>query len=54
VQLGVDERLIEVRARGDAVPIESCSAGTRNQQDLQECLLPNRRVDVQIDARQQN
>ena len=54
VKLGIDERLIETRALGDEMPIEACSAASLSRVELQECLLPNRRVEVLVIARQMN
>ena len=47
---GVDGRLIEVSAVGDAAQVEPCKAGPRSPADLEECLLPNRRVEVELTA----
>ncbi|MBL8329722.1 MAG: OmpA family protein, partial [Rubrivivax sp.] len=51
VRLGVDERLIRTAARGDEVPVEACAERQGSQPELQECLLPNRRVEVEVTAR---
>lgn len=51
VRLGLDERLMRTEARGDTQPVESCASATRSQAELRECLLPNRRVEIEIDAR---
>lgn len=54
VGLGVDAKLITTAARGETQQIEPCQAGFRSQTELQECLLPNRRVEIEIDARTKN
>ncbi|WP_144289979.1 OmpA family protein [Ideonella sp. A 288] len=59
VAKGVDSRLILTEARGDTQPVEPCHptrpAAARTAKDktklLQDCLLPNRRVEVQVTAR---
>lgn len=51
IRLGIDPKLITTDARGDTQQIEGCEARFKSQTDLRECLLPNRRVEVQIDAR---
>jgi OmpA-OmpF porin, OOP family len=54
VRLGIDEKLITTGARGDEQQVESCQSKFRSQAELQECLLPNRRVEVEITARARN
>jgi len=51
VRLGVDAALISTMATGDTEPVEVCERRFKNVGELQECLLPNRRVDVLIEAR---
>ncbi len=51
VKLGVDGALIQTVARGDAMQIERCEKSFKRPAELQECLLPNRRVEVLIDAK---
>ena len=51
VRLGLDGQLVRAEARGDADPVQACQARFASAADLQECLLPNRRVDVVIGAR---
>lgn len=51
VKLGIDGALIQAAARGDAVQVLRCEQHFKRPADLQECLLPNRRVDVLIEAR---
>ncbi len=50
VARGVDAALIRTVARGDAQPVVSCAGRHASRQELTECLLPNRRVEVIIDA----
>jgi OmpA-OmpF porin, OOP family len=52
VSSGIKPELIEVEARADAQPIASCPQKFNRPVDLQECLLPNRRVDVVITGTQ--
>lgn len=51
VKLGIDSALIQTTARGDAMQIERCEKSFKRQTELQECLLPNRRVEVLIEAK---
>jgi OmpA-OmpF porin, OOP family len=51
VKLGIDAALISTAASGDTQQITGCEQRFKAQADLQECLLPNRRVEVVIDAR---
>jgi outer membrane protein OmpA-like peptidoglycan-associated protein len=51
VRLGIDSRLIHTAAAGDQQQIQGCEARFTRKSDLQECLLPNRRVEVVIEAR---
>lgn len=48
VRLGVDPARISTSARGDGTPVVDCSGRGLSQAALRECLLPNRRVDVQV------
>jgi len=48
VRLGVDPARISTSARGDGTPVVDCSGRGLSGAALQECLLPNRRVDVQV------
>lgn len=50
VARGIDARLIEAHAVGDATQVEPCKAKFGSTPDLQECLLPNRRVEVELTA----
>ena len=49
-RLGISPALLSSAARGDSQPIEGCEQRFKASVDLQECLLPNRRVEVVIDA----
>lgn len=49
VDQGLDPALINYSFRGDAEQVQSCS-GMKSRSALQECLLPNRRVEVKINV----
>ena len=51
VALGLDPQRISTAARGDAQPVQACAQRFSAVAELQECLLPNRRVEVLIEAR---
>lgn len=51
VQLGIEGGLVQTTARGDAMQVERCESRFQRAADLKECLLPNRRVEVLIEAR---
>jgi OOP family OmpA-OmpF porin len=51
VGLGVDAKLISTDAKGDQAQVEACTSGWKSQAELRECLLPNRRVEVEVTAR---
>jgi outer membrane protein OmpA-like peptidoglycan-associated protein len=51
VRLGVDPQRIRTEARGDGTPVVDCAGRGLSQAALRECLLPNRRVDVQVRTR---
>jgi outer membrane protein OmpA-like peptidoglycan-associated protein len=53
VKLGIDAALISTAASGDQQQIYGCETRFKRTADLQECLLPNRRVEVSIEARKQ-
>ncbi len=53
-RLGVDGKLISTDARGDQQQVEACQSGVKTQAELQECLLPNRRVEIEVSARARN
>jgi outer membrane protein OmpA-like peptidoglycan-associated protein len=50
VRLGIDPQRITTSARGDGTPVVDCSGRGLSEAALRECLLPNRRVDVQVRA----
>jgi outer membrane protein OmpA-like peptidoglycan-associated protein len=50
-RLGIDPRLMSTAASGDSQQIQGCEQRFKAQVDLQECLLPNRRVEVLIEAK---
>lgn len=50
-KLGIDPKLMSAAASGDSQQIQGCEQRFKVQVDLQECLLPNRRVEVVIEAR---
>ena len=54
IGLGVDAKLISTDAKGDQQQVESCASGYKSQVELRECLLPNRRVEVEATARHRN
>ena len=51
VRLGIDTSLISVAASGDTQQVEACNVRFNTRAELEECLLPNRRVDVVLTAR---
>ena len=51
VKLGIAADVISTGASGDTLQIEGCEQRFTRRADLQECLLPNRRVDVSVEAR---
>jgi outer membrane protein OmpA-like peptidoglycan-associated protein len=53
VKLGVGAALISTVASGDQQQVYGCETRFTRKADLQECLLPNRRVEVSIEARKQ-
>jgi OmpA-OmpF porin, OOP family len=50
-RLGVAPALMSTVAGGDTRQVQGCEQRFTRKADLQECLLPNRRVEVVIDAR---
>jgi outer membrane protein OmpA-like peptidoglycan-associated protein len=50
-KLGVAVQLMSTAASGDSQQIQGCEQRFKAQMDLQECLLPNRRVEVVIEAK---
>ena len=51
VRLGLPAGVMSTGASGDTQQIEGCEQRFKRTADLQECLLPNRRVDVVIEAK---
>jgi outer membrane protein OmpA-like peptidoglycan-associated protein len=51
VKLGIDNALISTGASGDSQQVVGCEARFKGRAELQECLLPNRRVEVTIATR---
>ena len=51
VRLGIAPALITTAAAGDAEQVTGCEARFQRRAELQECLLPNRRVEVLVRAR---
>jgi OmpA-OmpF porin, OOP family len=52
VAQGIDAQLITTAAKGDKQQIQGCEERFKGQVELRECLLPNRRVEVVIEAKQ--
>jgi OmpA-OmpF porin, OOP family len=50
-KLGIAPALMSTAASGDSQQIQGCEQRFKAQGDLRECLLPNRRVEVVIEAR---
>ncbi len=50
VKLGIDPKLVSTAASGDSQQVQGCEQRFKGQADLRECLLPNRRVEVVIEA----
>lgn len=50
VQRGIDGKLIEAEARGDREQVQACRNAGRSIAVTQECLLPNRRVEILLIA----
>jgi outer membrane protein OmpA-like peptidoglycan-associated protein len=51
-RLGIDASRISVAASGDTQQVQACSERFKSRAELEECLLPNRRVDVVVTVRQ--
>ena len=47
---GIDASGISTAAHGDREPVERCGQSTATTPALTECLLPNRRVDMVVEA----
>ena len=52
IGLGIDGKLITTEARGDQQQVESCTDKQPSSANLKECLLPNRRVEIDVKARE--
>ena len=50
-RLGLDPKVMATAAAGDTQQVTGCEARFPRPAELQECLLPNRRVEVVISAR---
>ncbi len=50
-KLGIAPTLMRTAAGGDSLQVQACQARYTRVSDLEECLLPNRRVEVTIEAR---
>jgi outer membrane protein OmpA-like peptidoglycan-associated protein len=50
-KLGIAAGLMRTSAGGDSLQVQACQARFTRASDLEECLLPNRRVEVTIEAR---
>jgi OOP family OmpA-OmpF porin len=51
VRIGIPIERINTSARGDGTPVVDCDGRGLSRAALQECLLPNRRVEVQVHTR---
>jgi OmpA-OmpF porin, OOP family len=54
IKQGVDAKHIFIQARGDGDPLTGCDGSFPARTNLQDCLLPNRRVEVQVNAVQKD
>jgi OmpA-OmpF porin, OOP family len=50
LRMGLPAAVIQAVAGGDSQPVQGCAERFKRSADLQECLLPNRRVEVRIEA----
>ena len=50
VRMGVDPAKVRTQARGDELPVQDCAASSRTKKALEDCLLPNRRVEVLVES----
>lgn len=48
VAAGIDRALIEVRGKSDSAPVAACAGPFRTTRELEACLAPNRRVEIEI------
>jgi OmpA-OmpF porin, OOP family len=52
LRMGLPAGVIATVAGGDSLPVQGCAERFTRKADLQACLLPNRRVEVRIEATQ--
>jgi len=50
VRMGVDPAKLRTEARGDELPVQDCAASAKTKKALEDCLLPNRRVEVLVES----
>lgn len=50
VRMGVDPAKVRTEARGDELPVQDCAASAKTKKALEDCLLPNRRVEVLVES----
>lgn len=50
VRMGVDPAKVRTEARGDELPVQDCAASSKTKKALEDCLLPNRRVEVLVES----
>ena len=50
VRMGVDPTKVRTEARGDELPVQDCAASAKTKKALEDCLLPNRRVEVLVES----
>lgn len=48
VAAGIDRSLITVQGKSESSPVEACAGSYKSAAELEECLLPNRRVEVMV------
>lgn len=48
VAAGIARALIVVAGKSDGVPVEACTSRAKTTPELEECLAPNRRVEVEV------
>jgi OOP family OmpA-OmpF porin len=48
VAAGLDRSLIVVSGKSDSMPVEACASRAKTTPELEECLAPNRRVEVDV------
>jgi hypothetical protein len=50
VRMGVDPAKVRTAARGDELPVQDCAPSAKTKKALEDCLLPNRRVEVLVES----